>query len=97
MALNAVGVLIAESHENISHMTRRELGMLTMEEELRLLAEEHESKPHMQACTAFSRLSPEAQDLIVRAALGEFDLSGPPPMSDELKAELHTWCNTVEG
>ena len=46
--------------------------------------------------TAFSRLSPTAQDLIVNAALGMYKESGPPKMTDEVKAEILKWAQENE-
>jgi hypothetical protein len=40
----------------------------------------------------FSELSPEAQDLIVSAILGDFEKSGPPLMSESVRAELREWA-----
>ena len=53
---------------------------------------------HMEAgapdgTTRFSRLSEEAQEIIVSSAVGEYDQSGPPPMSDAVRAELLAWAS----
>ena len=42
--------------------------------------------------TAFSRLSEAARALIVSATLGEFDITGPPEMEPEVRAELEQWA-----
>ena len=49
-----------------------------------------------EGSTAFARLSEEAQDLIVRAFLGEFDDSPPPEMPDSVKAEIADWASKDE-
>jgi hypothetical protein len=46
--------------------------------------------------TAFSKLSPTAQELIVDAVMGKFEKSGPPPMTDEVRAEIALWASTHE-
>jgi len=43
--------------------------------------------------TSFSRLSEQAQDLIVRAAMGEFNDSPPPEIADSVKAEIAQWAS----
>ncbi len=45
--------------------------------------------------TSFAKLSPKAQELVVNALLGVYDLSGPPEMSPEVKAEITEWGNEV--
>lgn len=45
-----------------------------------------------EGTTPFAYLSDEAKDLIVRSACGEFDNCPPPPMSDEVRAEIKKWC-----
>ena len=40
----------------------------------------------------FDELSPTAQDFIVRAAMGEFNLSPPKDMPEEVKAEIRRWA-----
>ncbi len=52
--------------------------------------------PNPEGTTAFSRLSQEAQDLIVGATMGEFE-SGPPPMSEEVREEIRIWAELDEG
>ena len=56
---------------------------------------------HMEAgtegTTRFSRLSEEAQEIIVSHAVGEYDKSGPPVMSDSVRAELLAWGLDDEG
>ena len=47
--------------------------------------------------TPFSRLSPEAQHLIVSALMGEYTLSGPPEISPAVKAEIEAWGKEDEG
>lgn len=42
--------------------------------------------------TRFSRLSQEAQDLIVGALIGEFNDS-PPEISESVRAEIQEWAN----
>ena len=49
-----------------------------------------------EGSAAFARLSEEAQDLIVRAFLGEFDDSPPPEMPDSVKAEIADWASKDE-
>ena len=44
-----------------------------------------------QGETIFSRLSEEAQQLIVSATLGEFD--SPPDMSDNVREEILQWAS----
>jgi aspartate/methionine/tyrosine aminotransferase len=44
-----------------------------------------------EGTTAFSQLSKEAQDLIVSAAIGEFDESNPPEMSQAVREEIENW------
>lgn len=46
-----------------------------------------------EGSTAFARLSEEAQDLIVRAFLGEFDESPPPETPESVKAEIADWAS----
>jgi len=46
--------------------------------------------------TPFSRLSPEAQGLIVQATLGAFEESGPTDMSDEVREEITAWAMECE-
>ncbi len=41
--------------------------------------------------TEFAKLSDEAQDLIVRAAVGEFE-DGPPEIPDRIKEEIRQWA-----
>ena len=43
--------------------------------------------------TSFSRLSEQAQDLIVRAMMGEFDDAPPQDIPDEVKAEIAQWAS----
>lgn len=43
--------------------------------------------------TSFSRLSEQAQDLLVRAAMGEFNDSPPPEITDSVKAEIAQWAS----
>lgn len=45
--------------------------------------------------THFSRLSEEAQELIVNAVLGMYE-DGPPEMSDEIHKELEAWAASGE-
>lgn len=44
--------------------------------------------------TAFARLSPAAQGLIVNALMGEYDESGPPKIPPEVAAEIKAWVET---
>ena len=46
--------------------------------------------------TPFCYLSEHAQDLIVRAAMGEFDNAPPPEIPDEIKAEIAKWATEPE-
>jgi len=46
--------------------------------------------------TAFATLSKDAQDLIVRAFLGEFDESPPPEIPESVKAEIADWASKDE-
>lgn len=50
----------------------------------------------MNTKTPFSRLSQEAQDLIVSAMVGEFDESGPPEIPESVKAEIADWASKDE-
>lgn len=43
--------------------------------------------------TSFCRLSEQAQDLIVRAAMGEFNDSPPPEIAESVKAEIAEWAS----
>jgi len=43
--------------------------------------------------TSFCRLSEQAQDLIARAAMGEFNDSPPPEITDSAKAEIAQWAS----
>lgn len=47
--------------------------------------------------TSFSNLSKEAQNIIGDALLGLFDKTGPPAMTDEVKAEIAGWIGEPEG
>jgi hypothetical protein len=49
-------------------------------------------RPVRDEDTAFSRLSQEAQDLIVRAIVGEFDEAGPPEIPDSVREEIAEWA-----
>jgi hypothetical protein len=40
----------------------------------------------------FRNLSKAAQDFVVRASLGEFDETGPPQVSPEVRAEIAKWA-----
>ncbi len=46
--------------------------------------------------TAFSRLSEEAQQLIVNSLLGMYDQFGPPEMSESVRAEIVAWVKIDE-
>lgn len=46
--------------------------------------------------TAFARLSPLAQELIVNAVIGEYDKSGPPDIPEAVKAEIAAWAREDE-
>lgn len=50
--------------------------------------------PEPQGSTAFSRLSKPAQDLIVKAAMGQA-LPSPSEIPDEVKQEILYWRDTV--
>jgi hypothetical protein len=50
-----------------------------------------------EGSTAFASLGEEAQDLIVRAFLGEFNDSPPPEVSGRVKAEIADWASKDEG
>lgn len=43
--------------------------------------------------TSFCRLSEQAQDLIVRAVMGEFNDAPPPEISNPVKAEIAQWAS----
>lgn len=43
--------------------------------------------------TSFCRLSEQAQDLIVRAAMGEFNDSPPPEIPESVKGEIAQWVS----
>lgn len=43
--------------------------------------------------TSFCRLSDQAQDLIVRVAMGEFNDSPPPEIAESVKAEIAQWAS----
>lgn len=43
--------------------------------------------------TPFSRLSEQAQDLIVRAAMGEFNDSPPSEIPESVQAEIAQWAS----
>ena len=49
-----------------------------------------------EGSTAFATLSKDAQDLIVRAFLGEFDESPPPEIPESVKAEIADWASKDE-
>ncbi len=51
------------------------------------------SSPIEAGTTTFSELSEEAQDLIVRAVLGEFE-DGPPEISEEVRDEIALWASS---
>lgn len=54
------------------------------------------SPPSAIRPTLFGQLSKEAQDLIVRSTLGEFDSSPPPKISAQTKAEIAQWAQSSE-
>ena len=56
----------------------------------------HEREALASSDTAFSKVSPEAQDIIVNAVMGKY-ASGPPAMSDEVREELKQWAMQGEG
>jgi hypothetical protein len=47
--------------------------------------------------TRFAKLSQEAQDIVVSSAIGEYDETGPPAMSDAVRAELLEWSKPEPG
>jgi hypothetical protein len=49
------------------------------------------STPPKDDTIPFNKLSKEAQDLIVRASVGEFDDCEPPDISEEVKEEISRW------
>jgi phage replication-related protein YjqB (UPF0714/DUF867 family) len=46
-----------------------------------------------EGTTSFSKLSTEAQTIIVLAAMGGFNESGPPEMSETVKEEISSWIS----
>lgn len=44
----------------------------------------------------FEELSYEAQDMIVRALLGEFEDANPPEIPESVKLELAAWAATED-
>ena len=46
--------------------------------------------------TPFASLSPLAQELIVNAAMGEYERSGPPDIPESVKAEIAAWAQEDE-
>jgi ATP-dependent Clp protease ATP-binding subunit ClpA len=48
--------------------------------------------PAQKEVVAFQDLSPEAQDLVVRAALGEFDETGPPEIPEAMREQITQWA-----
>ena len=50
----------------------------------------------VQGHTEYSKLSKEAQELIVNAILGKYEKSRPPFMSDSVREEIVAWLKKEE-
>lgn len=62
----------------------------------RLLASVALEGAEPRGATPFSKLSPAAQTLIVDAAMGCYDKSGPPDIEPSVRAEIAAWLATDE-
>lgn len=74
------------------HQKNKEQGKLLIEAE-RVLTAVTAERDALLGATLFCRLSEQAQDLIVRAAMGEFNDSPPPEITDSVKVEIAQWAS----
>lgn len=99
-AANVIGRLFCSAHRK----GRRKKGAWTIQGE----AQSHAKNPSAiltAACslvasagyplgvTSFNRLSEQAQELIVRAVIGEFNDASPPEIPESVKAEIAQWVS----